>query len=179
MVHLDNMGIIWTTWWRGLLDDTKNQITKLYAKWFLTRRFVCYPYINLWKTCESGAGHFWSYGHNFNKISRGLLDDATYQITRLYVYLKVSDNIYHVSHYKKIKWVWSGNTTITLCRPTHGLCKHVNRGRDNLWPHGHNLNKKGKYLQNNATQNIKAISLVVSDKKIFKVFENLFFAHVI
>ena len=43
-----------------------------------------------------------------------------------------------------------------------------------MWPHGHNLNKEGKYLLNNATQNIKAISLVVSDKKIFKVFENLF-----
>ena len=46
--------------------------------------------------------------------------------------------------------------------------------RDNLWPHGHNLNKKEKYLLDNPTQNIKAISLVVSDKKIFKVFENLF-----
>ena len=49
--------------------------------------------------------------------------------------------------------------------------KHLTRGRDNLWPH---RTKKGKYLIDNATQNIKAISLVVSDKKIFKVFENLF-----
>ena len=49
--------------------------------------------------------------------------------------------------------------------------KHV---RDNLWPHGHNLNKKEKYLLDNPTQNIKAISFVVSDKKILKVFENLF-----
>ena len=47
--------------------------------------------------------------------------------------------------------------------------KHVNLTRDNLWPHGHNLNKKEKYLLDNPTQN-----LVVSDKKIFKVFENLF-----
>ena len=45
---------------------------------------------------------------------------------------------------------------------------------DNMWPHGYNLNKKEKYLPDNPTQNIKAISLVVSDKKIFKVFENLF-----
>ena len=52
--------------------------------------------------------------------------------------------------------------------------KHVNPERDNLWPHGHNLNKKEKYLLDNPTQNIKAISLVVSDKKIFKVFENLY-----
>ena len=49
-------------------------------------------------------------------------------------------------------------------------------GGDNLWPDGHNLNKKVKYLLNNAAQNIKAISLVVLDKKIFKVFENLFLA---
>ena len=52
--------------------------------------------------------------------------------------------------------------------------KHVNPGRGNLWPNGHNLNKKGKYLLDNATQNIKAISLVVSDKKVFKVFELYF-----
>ena len=85
----------------------------------------------------------------------------------------VSDNIFSCSHFTKSKWVWSGNTTITLCRPTHSLCKTTQR-RDNLWPHGHNLNKKEKYLLDNPTQNIKAISLVVSDKKIFKVFENLF-----
>ena len=36
------------------------------------------------------------------------------------------------------------------------------------------LNKKGKNLLDNATQNIKAIRLVVSDKKIFKFFEHLF-----
>ena len=29
-----------------------------------------------------------------NEISRGLLDDATYQITRLYIDLMVSDNIF-------------------------------------------------------------------------------------
>ena len=51
---------------------------------------------------------------------------------------------------------------------------YVKQRRDNLWPYGHNLNKKEKYLLDNPTQNIKAISLVVSDKKIFKVFENLF-----
>ena len=52
--------------------------------------------------------------------------------------------------------------------------KHVNPEADNLWPHGHSLNKKEKYLLDNPTQNIKAISLVVSNKKIFKVFGNLF-----
>ena len=56
--------------------------------------------------------------------------------------------------------------------------KHVNRGRCYLWPHLHNL-KKGKYLLDNATQNIKAISLVVSDKKFFLIFRTSIFAHVI
>ena len=46
------------------------------------------------KTREPEAGHFWSYGHNFDKISRGLLGDATYQITRLHIDLMVSDNIF-------------------------------------------------------------------------------------
>ena len=35
--------------------------------------------------------------------------------------------------------------------------------------------KKKKYLRDNPTQNIKAISLVVSGKKIFKVFEIYFY----
>ena len=52
--------------------------------------------------------------------------------------------------------------------------KHVNPDAGQFWPHWHNLNKKEKYLLDNPTQNIKAISLVVSDKKILKVFENLF-----
>ena len=53
--------------------------------------------------------------------------------------------------------------------------KHVNPEAGQFVAHGHNLNKKEKYLLDNPTQNIKAISLVVSDKKIFKVFENLFY----
>ena len=59
---------------------------------------LCVPYINLRKTCKSGAGHFWPYGHNFNKISRGLLDDATYLISRLKWFQTV---FFHVSHFKK------------------------------------------------------------------------------
>ena len=38
--------------------------------------------------------HFWPLEHNFNKISRGLLDDATNQISRLYIDLMASDNIF-------------------------------------------------------------------------------------
>ena len=61
---------------------------------------LCVPYINLWKTCESVAGHFWPQDHNFNKISRGLLDVSTYLILRL----KWSQTIFfHISNLKKSK----------------------------------------------------------------------------
>ena len=30
-----------------------------------------------------GRGHFWSLGHNLNKLGRGPPGDATYQISRL------------------------------------------------------------------------------------------------
>ena len=59
---------------------------------------LCVPYINLWKTCESGAGHNWPKDHNFNKISRGLLYDATYSISRLKWFQTI---FFHVSHFKK------------------------------------------------------------------------------
>ena len=52
--------------------------------------------------------------------------------------------------------------------------KYVNPGAGQFVAHEYNLIKKGEYLLDNATQNIKAINLVVSDKKIFKVLENLF-----
>ena len=61
---------------------------------------LCVPYINLWKTCESGAGHNQPLDHNFNKISRGLLDDATYLILRLNWFHPI---FFDVSHIKKSK----------------------------------------------------------------------------
>ena len=42
-------------------------------------------------------------------------------------------------------------------------------GRANVWPHGHNLNKFGSGHEDYATlPNIKALGLVVSDKKFLK-----------
>ena len=41
------------------------------------------PYISLCKTCDPGAGPFWPQGLNLNKLGRGPLGDATYQISRL------------------------------------------------------------------------------------------------
>ena len=52
------------------------------------------------------------------------------------------------------------------------LCKPVTPGAGLFWPQGNNLNNFGRcYIPN-----IKALGLVVSDKKVFKSFhlENLF-----
>ena len=47
--------------------------------------FYVFNYKSLCKTCDPrGWGFFLHQGHNLNKLSRGLLDDATYQIAMLY-----------------------------------------------------------------------------------------------
>ena len=33
---------------------------------------------------DTCCGHFWPHGHNFNKVGRSPVDDATYQISMLY-----------------------------------------------------------------------------------------------
>ena len=66
----------------------------------------------------------------------------------------------------------------TADQPT-AYVKHVNPEAEQFVAHGHILNKKEKYLLDNPTQNIKAISLVVSDKKIFLKFSKSIFTHVI
>ena len=43
--------------------------------------FSCFPYVSLCKTCKAWAAHFWPQGHNLNKLGRGPLGDATYQIS--------------------------------------------------------------------------------------------------
>ena len=86
----------------------------------------------------------------------------------------VSDNIFFMFPIKKVsKYDQEIPQSHSADQPT-AYIKHVNPGGGggggHLWPHVHNLNKKGKYLLDNATQNIKAISLVVSDKKISYFF---------
>ena len=73
----------------------------------------------------------------------------------------VSDNIFSCSNYKKVsKYDQEIPQSHSADQPT-AYIKHVYLGAGHLWPHVHNLNKKGKYLLHNDTQNIKAISLVV------------------
>ena len=58
-----------------------------------------FPCISLCKTCDPmGPGHYWPEDHNLNKLGRGPLRDAIYQLPRLYALgLMVSDKkIFHV-----------------------------------------------------------------------------------
>ena len=57
---------------------------------------------------------------------------------------------------------------IFSCFPYISLCKICDPGWAHFWPQGHNLNKLGRGPNN--IPNNKTLGLVVSDKKIFKVF---------
>ena len=45
--------------------------------------FFMFPYISLCKTCDHRGGPFFAPGDNLNKLGRGPLGDATYQILKL------------------------------------------------------------------------------------------------
>ena len=45
--------------------------------------FSCFPYISIFNHVTPGCDHFLPQGHNLNKLVRGLLGDATCQISRL------------------------------------------------------------------------------------------------
>ena len=59
---------------------------------------------------------------------------------------------------------------IFSCFPYISLCKICDlQGRAKKWPHGYNLNKLGRDLLGD----IKALGLVVPDKKTFLCFPNI------
>ena len=63
---------------------TKYQCSR--TKSFRQEDFLMFPYISLCKTCDSWGGDiFGPRGIILNKLGRGLLGDATYQILMLYV----------------------------------------------------------------------------------------------
>ena len=79
----------------------------------------------------------------------------------------VLDNSFRVSHYKKAsEYDQEIPQSHSSDQPT-AYEKHVNQGAGQFVAPWALFEQKGEYLLNNATQNIKAISLVVSDKKIF------------
>ena len=77
------MGLILNKLGRSQLGDASNQLSRLQALWFQTRRlFHVFPIKAYVKYVPPGRGHFWLKGHNLNKIEIGPLV-ATYQISRL------------------------------------------------------------------------------------------------
>ena len=47
------------------------------------KMFSYFPYKSIYNMCPLRRAHFWPKGHNLNKLGRGPLDEATYQISRL------------------------------------------------------------------------------------------------
>ena len=48
--------------------------------------FKGFPYIRPYKHVVPGRGHFWPKGYNLNNLGRGLLDEATYQISKTWAF---------------------------------------------------------------------------------------------
>ena len=72
---------------RGSLDDATYQIVKAGAFYFQTRTFLkFFPYMSLENKWPPGRGNFWPQGFNLNTPDRGLLEDATYQISKVWVF---------------------------------------------------------------------------------------------
>ena len=70
---------------RGLLGDATYQISRIQALWFQTRRFFhVFPIYAYVKHMTPRAGHFYPQGYNLNKLGRGLLGGATYQLSSLW-----------------------------------------------------------------------------------------------
>ena len=60
------------------------------------KSFSLFPFISYVKHVTPRRGHFWPQGHNLNKLGRGLLVDATYQISSLYAVLFQTRRFFHI-----------------------------------------------------------------------------------
>ena len=45
--------------------------------------YLCFPIYAFVKHVNPGRGDYWPKEYNLNKLGRGLLDDASYQISKL------------------------------------------------------------------------------------------------
>ena len=85
-----------------------------------------------------GTGSVWPQGHNLNKLGRGPLGNATYQISRIEALRFQTRRFFHVF-------------------PKIGLCKKCDPGAGHIWPPGYNLNKLGRSLLGDATYQISKL----------------------
>ena len=68
---------------RNLFGDAIYQISRLKAKWFHTRRVLCFPYISLCKSCDPLGEAILPQRHTLNILGNRLVDDVTCQLSRL------------------------------------------------------------------------------------------------
>ena len=65
---------------KGPPSNATNQISSTWAKQFWRRRFL--SIFHFWTQDPPPQGHFGAKGHHLNKLGRGPLSNATYQILR-------------------------------------------------------------------------------------------------
>ena len=95
--------------------------------------FLCFDYINLCKTCDPRVGPFLNQA-TLNKLGKGLLDDNTYYISRLFA----------------------------ISGPDKRQCKDC--WVQPVWSQGHNFNNLVEvHLQMLDIPSIKALDIEVSD----------------
>ena len=81
---------------------TKYQGSRHYG--FRQEDFSMFPYMSLCKTCDpQGRDNFYPQGDHLNKLGRGPLGDATFQISRLWA-------------------LWFQTSRLFLCFPYISLC---------------------------------------------------------
>ena len=77
------------------------------------KKIFMFPYISLCKTCESKGGPIWPLGYYLKTLGRDLLDDATYQKSRLQTF-------------------WFSDK-ISSCVPLEAFVKHVTPRMGPFW----------------------------------------------
>ena len=103
------------------------------------------------KHVTHGAGQFWPLGYNLNKLGRGSLGDASYQISRLYA-------------------LWFQTRRFFYGFPYISLCKQCDPVAGNFQPQGHNLNKLGRGPLGDATYKISRLYALWVQTRFYHVF---------
>ena len=82
--NLDPKGYHMIKCGRGQQGDAAYQISNLYAFHFQRRRTLKMGFfVSMFQLVTPGWGQFWPQGFHINKLGRGPLEDATYQISKL------------------------------------------------------------------------------------------------
>ena len=83
--NLNNFG-------NGRLGEATNQISKTWAFWLQTIRFLkVFPYKGLCKTCDPKGGAIFGPRVINNNLGKGQLDKAVYQISKAWAGFKQED----------------------------------------------------------------------------------------